>query len=311
VPRGRQTVVYAALAANLAIAISKFVVAAFTRSSAMLAEAFHSAVDTGNELLLLLGHHRSARPADPQHPFGYGRELYFWAFIVAVSVFAMGGALSIHEGISRLLHPQPLEPARWNYVVLAIASMFEVYSWRSAYRELDRTGKPGQTLWQAVRRSKDPAVFTVLVEDSAGLLGIALAFLGVYLSHALQKPYLDPAASIAIGLVLMLAAGALSVETGGLLVGESAHRDEVETLQRLIAADPAVERVGGVLTMQLGPDEVLLNADIGFRRQLTIDELEAAVDRIEARVQTQFPAVRRIFVEPASFRQHPQEKPAA
>ena len=194
-------VIYAAIVANLGIAIAKFIVAGVTGSAAMVAEGIHSAVDTGNELLLLLGERRSARKPDRKHPFGYGKTLYFWALIVALSVFSLGGGLSIYHGVAALQDPPPLEDPLWNYVVLGAAALFEGYSWNVSRKALNAKRGPGMTLWQTVRASKDASVFTVFIEDSAALLGIAIAAAGIAVGHYLDNPYADPVASILIGVL--------------------------------------------------------------------------------------------------------------
>jgi cation diffusion facilitator family transporter len=303
--------VYAAVFANVAIAASKFAAAAVTGSSAMLAEAFHSSADTGNELLLLVGLRRSRRPADREHPFGHARELYFWAFVVSMSIFAIGGGLSIYEGIDRMVHRHSLEDATWNYVVLAAAAVFEGYSWLVGYRELNRRRPAGESLLRTIHNSKDPSLFTVFVEDTAALIGLALAFAGVLLSHLLHRPSLDAAASIAIGVVLIAAAGALAFETGSLLVGESVDQRTLSAICGIINADPAVQRVGDALTMQLGPDEVLLVADVAFRPHLDRAALDAAVDRLERRIQQQYPSVRRMYFEAEALKNGSESQRAA
>src|SRR5213076_792049 len=196
-----KSVIYAAIMANLGIAVAKFTVAAYTGSAAMMSEGIHSAVDTGNELLLLIGEKRSERAPDQRHPFGYGKALYFWALLVALSVFSLGGGLSINHGVQSLQHPAPLEDPSWNYVVLAVAAVFEGYSWNLSRRALNRYRRPGASLWQAVRASKDASVFTVFIEDSAALLGVVVAALGIALAQLSGRPWFDPAASIAIGLL--------------------------------------------------------------------------------------------------------------
>ena len=200
--RASKKVVYAAIAANLAIAASKFVAAVFTKSSAMLAEAVHSIVDTGNELLLLLGMKRSRRPPDPLHPFGHGKALYFYSLLVAVYIFGAGAGLAVYEGISRLRHPEPTQHLGWNYLVLALAAAFEFYSWQISYRELRARKDPDESTWDEIIGSKDPTIFTVFLEDSAGLLGTLLAFFGLFLGQTFRSRYFDPAASILIGLLL-------------------------------------------------------------------------------------------------------------
>ena len=290
-------VVYAAIAGNLAIAISKFAAAIFTGSSAMLAEAFHSSVDTGNEFLLLLGLNRSHIPPDAQHPFGHGKELYFWALIVAVFMFGIGGGMSIYEGISGLAHPGQLEDAVWAYSVLAVSAVFEGYTWNVARKALNKRRRKGESIWATIHRSSNPAIFSPFVEDTAALAGIAVAFLGIWLSHVFSSPYFDASASIVIGLILIVAAAFLARETGGLLVGESLDQRQVNHIRDIIQRHQAVDRVGDLLTMQLGPDQVLLAADIAFRPGLNTDRLEKTVEDIEMAVQKEHPSVKRIFFE--------------
>jgi cation diffusion facilitator family transporter len=295
-------VIYAAIAANIGIAIAKFIVAAITGSAAMTAEGIHSAVDTGNEVLLLVGEKISRHPPDSKHPFGYGKAVYFWALIVALSVFSLGGGLSIYRGVHGLLDPEPMVEPRWNYAVLAVAALFEGYSWNLSRHGLNRFRKGGHNLWQAVRASTDASVFTVFIEDSAALLGVLVAALGVGLSQLTGNPLFDPAASVAIGLLLMGAALTLARETGDLLVGESVGREETGELRAIICADPAIERVDRVLTMQLGPDEVLLTAAVRFKRGMKIDEMERAIERLEQAVRAHNPAVRNLYFESAALR---------
>ncbi|MEO8408223.1 MAG: cation diffusion facilitator family transporter [Oxalobacteraceae bacterium] len=298
---GSRKVIYAAMAANVVIAVSKFIVAGMTGSSVMLAEGIHSAVDTGNEFLLLMGIKHSSRPADEWHPFGYGKVLYFWALIVALSVFSLGGGISIYHGIITLAHPPQLEDPTWNYVVLAVAAVFEGYSWDVSRKVLNQRRRTGESLWKTVRRSKDASVFTVFIEDSAALAGIAVALAGITLGHALDNRYIDPAASIVIGLVLVAAALILAHETGALLVGESMDRDQIVQIKKIISSESAVDRVGHLLTMQLGPNHVLLTAAVRFRRGLSIDEVERAIDRLEHAIKTECPSVQRIFLESGAF----------
>jgi cation diffusion facilitator family transporter len=298
---GATKVVYAAIAGNAAIAVSKFVAAALTGSAAMLAEAIHSVVDTGNGLLMLLGIRRSRRPPDVMHPFGYGKELYFWSLIVAISIFGVGGGMSVYEGIWHILHPPPAYDPTWNYVVLGLAAAFEAVAWAVAMKHFLRSKPSGVGALQAIRSSKNPADFLVLLEDSAALAGIALAFTGVFLSHRLQNPYLDGAASIGIGIVLMLVSLVLAYESKGLLVGESANRAQVESIRSLVEAEPSVEKVHAPLTMYLGPSDVLVNLAVKFSPHLTVQELEASIDRIEQRIRAAHPEVRRVFLEAESL----------
>jgi cation diffusion facilitator family transporter len=299
---GSRNVIYAAIVANLAIAAAKFVVALLSGSAAMLAEGIHSAVDTGNELLLLIGEKMSDRPPSPRHPFGYGKAVYFWALIVALSVFTLGGGLSIYHGVHALRHPEPLHDPVWNYVVLAVAAAFEGYSWNVSRKELNRRRKPGASLWQTVQSSKDASVFTVFIEDSTALAGLAIAAVGIVLGQVFDNPYFDPAASVAVGLLLVGAAFTLARETGALLVGEGLGREQTGRLREIFCADPSVMTVGRVLSMQLGPDEVLLTAAVQFKRGMRIDEIEHAIDRLESKVRDANPAIQHIYFESAGLR---------
>ena len=292
-----RSVVLVAIASNLAIAVSKFVAAGLTGSSAMLAEAVHSLVDTGNELLLLLGASRSERAADEWHPFGYGKAMYFWAFMVALLVFALGGGLSIYHGIVSLITPPALTSPMWNYIVLGVAAVFEGVSWRTTQTALNLQRRPGESLWKTMLRSTDATVFTVFVEDTAALIGIAIAAAGIALSHAFGNPYFDPAASLLIGVVLIGAAVVLARKCSGLLVGESLDLEQIIKLRQTIALDPAVESVGRLLTMQLGSDNVLLTAAIRFKRSMNLDEVEKAIARIETSIKQVSPFIRQLYLE--------------
>jgi cation diffusion facilitator family transporter len=299
---GSRKVIYAAIVANLGIAVAKFTVAAITGSAAMLAEGIHSAVDTGNEFLLLIGERNSEKPADKSHPFGYGKALYFWALLVALSVFSLGGGLSIYHGITALRHPEPMQDPMWNYIVLGVSACFEGYSWNVSRRELNKRRKPGASLWQTVHASKDASVFTVFIEDTAALAGLAIAAAGITLGYVFDSPYFDPAASILIGLLLVGAAFALARETGGLLVGEGIGADATKRVCQILAGDPAIEHVGQVQSMQLGPNEVLLTAAVRFNRGMRIDEVEAAIERLEKAVAAAYPAIRHIYFESGALR---------
>lgn len=295
------TAVYGAIAANLVIAVSKFVAAFITGSSAMISEGIHSVVDTGNQLLILLGIHRSRRPADDMHPFGYGKELYFWSLIVAMLLFGLGGGMSFYEGIRHIRHPRPLEDPTWNYVVIGIAVLVEGAAWWIALQQLLKT-RGDRSLWQALRSSKDPAIYTVLAEDTAAILGLLTAFLGIYLGHRLDSPYFDGGASLVIGVILAATAVFLARESKGLLVGESADPTMLESLCRLVASEPGVERVGRPLTMYFGPQQILLNLDVQFRDQLSAAETAAVVDRIEQVIRREYPQIKRIFIEAETFK---------
>ncbi len=289
--------IYAAIAGNLAIAISKFIAAAITRSSSILAEGIHSLVDTADGGLLLLGMRRSGKRADPLHPFGYGQELYFWTLIVAVMIFAAGGGASIWEGVLHILHPEELSDPKWSYVVLAVAALFEGTTWVFGLRAFLGV-KREESMVREVHTSKDPTSFMVLFEDSAALAGIAVAALGVWLSHRLGEPWIDGAASIVIGLILCAVATFLTYESKALLVGERARPEVVENIQRLAVDDRAVEKVGRVLTMHLAPDQVLLNLEVELSPDLSTRGVVESVDRIEAALRDAHPELVHIFVEP-------------
>jgi cation diffusion facilitator family transporter len=294
----RAVAVYAALAANLVIAAAKFLAAAFTGSSVMLSEGVHSVVDTANQGVLLFAMRRSRRPPDPEHPFGHGQEVYFWNFIVAILLFGAGGGIAIFEGVTHVLDPHPIRDPAWSYATLAIAAVSEATSWTIALREFLPTVGEGETVWHAIRTSKDPTVLTVLFEDSAALLGLAVAFAGTVASLALDRPALDGVASIVVGVLLGTVAILLAYETHGLLVGESADRTVRESIRSLAEADPAVEAAARPLTMHLGPHEVLVNLRVAFRDTLSSTELVAAIDRVEAAIHRAHPDVQRIFIEP-------------
>lgn len=292
-------VVYAALFGNLAIALVKFVAAYITNSSAMLSEVIHSVVDTLNEILLLYGMKKSQQPANARHPFGYGRELYFWAFIVALMVFALGAIVSIYQGISHIYHPEEMQNPMINYIVLGIAILCEGTSWFVALKAF-RKIKGKQGYFEAFRRSKDPTTFTVLFEDSAALIGLFIALIGIYLSHALNMPMLDGLASILIGVVLAISAILLARETKGLLMGETADPQLRHNVLMLAEQDPAVHSANGVLTEQMGAHQVLASLSLEFKDNLTSDDIEACVNRIEAQIKQLHPEIVALFVKPQS-----------
>ena len=292
-------VVYAALFGNLAIALVKFVAAYITNSSAMLSEAIHSVVDTLNEILLLYGMKKSQQPANARHPFGYGRELYFWAFIVALMVFALGAIVSIYQGVSHIYHPEEMQNPLINYIVLGIAILCEGTSWFVALKAF-RKIKGKQGYFEAFRRSKDPTTFTVLFEDSAALIGLFIALIGIYLSHALNMPMLDGLASILIGVVLAISAILLARETKGLLMGETADPQLRHNVLMVAEQDPAVHSANGVLTEQMGAHQVLASLSLEFKDNLTSDDIEACVNRIEAQIKQLHPEIVALFVKPQS-----------
>jgi cation diffusion facilitator family transporter len=290
-------IVVVAILSNLVIAAIKFVAAWLSGSSAMLSEGIHSVVDTGNQSLLLIGLKRSERPPDARYPFGYGRELYFWSLVVAMLLFGVGGGMAIYEGIAHLRSPRALEDPFWAYVVLALAAVFEGASWSLALRDLARR-RHGRSLWQTIRDSRDPSVFTVLFEDSAALLGLAAAFAGVYLGHRYANPYFDGAASIVIGTILCLTALVLIRETKSLLVGEAASAPLVASIKAIAGGDARVVAVERALTMVLGRHEILLSIDVRFEPSLSLGQLALAVRELQQAIRSRHPDVSRIFVEP-------------
>lgn len=294
---GSKLAIYAAIGGNLAIAIMKFTAAAFTGSSAMLSEGIHSVVDTGNGGLLLFGLKRSKQPADAMHPFGYGKELYFWSLIVAVLIFGVGGGISIYEGILHIIHPNPLEEVTWNYVVLGLAILFETFSFTVAFRAFQHELGQDQNIWQAIKTSKDPTTFTVLFEDTAALLGLIVALVGIFLAHYFDKPVLDGAASVVIGVILASVAVFLVYESKGLLVGEGADPQTIVSIRKLAEADPTVQKVINPLTMHFGPHTILLTVDIEFDKKLSSAEVEEAVDRLKQGIQDRFPDIKYIYIE--------------
>jgi cation diffusion facilitator family transporter len=300
---GSKVVIYAAIAGNLAIAVTKFIASLITGSSAMLSESVHSVVDTGNGLLLLWGIRQSALPPDDDHPFGRGKELYFWTLIVAILIFAVGGGISIYEGIKHIQEPAP-SPADnnpiINYVVLALAFVFEGAAWWVALREFQKS-KGDLGYFAAIRASKDPTTFTVLFEDTAAMLGLIVAFLGVFLGHAFDLPVLDGVASVVIGVILGLVAVFLAYESKGLLIGEGVDARTRDSIKKLVDADPDITHLVRALSMHLGPHDVLLTLEIAFRADLTAAQTTAAIDRLDKAIRALHPEVKHIFVEAQSI----------
>jgi len=305
-----RTAIYVGIAATLLIAATKFVAAGVTGSSAMLAEGVHSLVDSADGLLLLLGQRRARRPADELHPLGHGKELYFWALIVAVLFFALGGGMSFYEGVQHIMQPEPISDPTWNYVVLAASALFTLGSFVAAFRPF-RQRAGGLGYWQAFRRSKDPTLFTLVLEDLADLAGLLLAFIGVYLSHRLAKPWLDGAASIGIGLVMAAVAALLARESKGLLIGEAATREELALIHRAASGDPAVVAVRRPVTMHFGPHTILVAMDVEFQPALSAREIAGAVDRLEAMIRRCLPDARHIYIEADSIRRATRDQQAA
>ena len=289
-------VIYGAIAANVAIAVTKFIVAGVTGSSAMLSEGIHSRVDTFNGVLLLVGVRLSKRPATPEHPFGHGKELYFWSLIVAVLIFGLGGGLSFYEGVQHIRHPEPLHDPIWNYIVLGAAALFEGSSFVLALRQfLNKAGD--MPFWKALHTSKDPATYTVLAEDSAALVGLAIAAIGIWLSHRLQMPALDGAASLLIGVLLAGVAALLIRESRGLLIGEGIRPETARAIRSIALATPGVRDVGRVLSMYVGPDDALVTMDLDFDDGTAAAGAAVAIADVERQVRARFPMIKRLFIE--------------
>nr|WP_218625230.1 cation diffusion facilitator family transporter [Sphingomonas sp. dw_22] len=283
--------------ANLGIAVAKFIAAAITGSSSMLTEGVHSMVDTGNQGLLLYGQYRAKRPADAEHPFGYGRELYFWAFVVAILIFGLGSGVSVYEGWLHIADPEPLHDPLVNYVVLGVAFLLEGTSWTIAMREF-AAAKDDASWWQAVRNSKDPATFIVLFEDSAALAGLIVAATGVWASHAWGDPRIDGWASIVIGVILAGVAALLAREAKGLLIGERANPALIREVRAMLEAEPCITAVNHVRTIHTAPDRVFVAISADFADTLPMGEAESLIERIEARLKAKLPQLSSIYIRP-------------
>ncbi len=290
-------VILAALAGNSLIAVTKFIAAALTGSSAMLSEGIHSVVDTGNQVLLLYGLYKAKKPADEQFPFGHGKELYFWSFVVAILIFAVGAGVSVYEGVRHLLHPRHVTNPYLNYIVLGLALLFEGAAWLYALKEFSRTkGKFG--FIAAVHRGKDPSLFVVLFEDSAALMGILVAFLGIFLGQVTGSPYFDGAASVLIGMILGATAIWLAFETKSLLIGESANLEVVHGIREIAKSFAEIDHVNEVLTLHMGPDYILVNLSVDFADHTSAEDIEDSVYMLTVEIKRAFPLVKRVFVEP-------------
>jgi cation diffusion facilitator family transporter len=296
---GSRKVIYAAIVGNLLIAATKFIAAFVTGSSAMLSEGIHSLVDTGNGGLLLYGIRRAAKPADKTHPLGHGRELYFWSFIVALLVFAVGAGVSFYEGIIHIMQPEPVANPLVNYVVLGFAMVFEGASWFIALKEFRAMkGKLGYV--QAVRQSKDPSVFTVLFEDTAALLGLIIAFIGISAAQIFHMPVLDGVASIGISLILGATAIFLARESKGLLIGEAALPEVEQQILDIANMDPDIQNANGVLTVHMGPKQIVAGLSVEFEDHAQAPEIEACVERVENSLKKANPDIVALFIKPQS-----------
>ena len=286
-----------ALLANLGIAVSKFAAAAVTGSSAMLTEGVHSVVDSTNQLLLMWGRHAAKRPADRIHPFGYGRELYFWSFVVAVLVFSLGAGVSVYEGIIHIAHPEPAVSPVVAFIVLFVAFILEGWSTLEAFREF-RAAKGLLTWFEAIRRSKDPPAFIILLENGAAMAGIVAAAVGLALSLWTDDPFYDGAASVVIGIILGVTAFVLAYESKGLLIGEAADPELVDSLHALACDQAGVVGVGHVLTVHSSPDQITVMMNVDFEDSLPAGEVERIVCRVEEEARDRWPHVKRLFVRP-------------
>jgi cation diffusion facilitator family transporter len=295
-----KTAVVAAILGNLAIATTKFFAAAFSGSSAMLSEAIHSMVDTGNGALILLGIRNSRKPPDLEHPFGHGRELYFWTLMVGVLIFGVGGGMSIYEGLTHLLHPSPIENARWNYIVLGISAVFESTSWYFGWKAFSKERR-GRGVIEAIHNTKDPTSFSVLLEDSAALIGLVVALIGIFLSQTFDQPYFDGGASIVIGLLLCTIATVMVYESRGLLIGEGVDRETLRKLRTIVEADGDVAHVQHLHTIYQSPSSVLLVIELRFNDSISAVDVRKAVRRLEANIQASYPEIKYVFFGSASI----------
>ncbi|MFT5426781.1 MAG: cation diffusion facilitator family transporter [Gammaproteobacteria bacterium] len=299
----RKLVIYAALAGNALIAIMKFIAASITGSSAMFSEGIHSVVDTGNQILLLYGLKQAKKPADDRFPFGHGKEIYFWSFIVAIMIFAVGAGISIYEGIHRLLEPAPIKNIMINYIVLVLAMIFEGAAWFFALKEFKKAkGKWGY--FEAVQRGKDPSMFVVLFEDSAAMLGLLVALLTTIFTQITGNLYLDGIASIIIGFILAVTAMWLAFETKSLLIGESANIYVVNGIKKLSQSYENIEHVNEVLTIHMGPEFILVNISVEFNDATTATEIEDTISQLDAAIKNEFENVQRVFVETEARMNH-------
>ncbi|MFL6576661.1 MAG: cation diffusion facilitator family transporter [Povalibacter sp.] len=296
-PSSSGKVVYAALLGNLLIAATKFAAALWTGSSAMLSEAVHSTVDTSNELLLLYGMHRSRAPADPAHPFGHGRELYFWSFIVALMVFGLGAGVSFYEGITHIRHPEPVQNPLVNYIVLGLSFVFEFGSWLVARNEF-RAAKGRLGYVEAIGVVKDPTTFTVLFEDSAALIGLLIAFIGVSAAQIFNNPVLDGVASLGIAAVLGTTGIVLAHRTKQLLLGETADPELQRSILTIASQQTGIARANGVITTHFSPDQIVASISVEFDDAFTAPQIEDSVNRLEKALKAAHPEITTLLVKP-------------
>ncbi len=303
---GSKKVIYAALIGNALIAVTKFGASVFTGSSAMLAEGIHSLVDTGNQGLLLYGLRKAKKPADDKFPFGHGKEVYFWSFVVAILIFALGSGISLYEGVLHIFHPDPIENPNINYIVLGLALIFEGGAWYFAFKAFSEA-KGKWSYMQAVQRGKDPTIFMVLFEDTAAVLGLVVAFMGIWLGQVTGLSYLDGVATVIIGLILGATAVWLAYETKGLLIGESANREVVQSIRQLAGSFSEIKHVNEVLTMHMGPEFILVNVSVDFHDGLSSEQVESTIAAVDQKIKEAHPRVKRMFIEAEKRRRQIQE----
>jgi cation diffusion facilitator family transporter len=295
-------VILAALAANLLIAATKLVAAWVTRSSAILSEGIHSLVDSGNQILLLHGERRALLPADEEFPFGHGKEIYFWSFVVSILVFSLGAGISLFEGITHIMEPSKMRDVQVNYLIIAASLLFEGVSWVISVREFGKAKTPGQSYLLAIRQGKDPSLFLVVLEDTAALLGLLAALAGIFLSSKTGEPFYDGAASVVIGVILGGTAILIAQETKGLLVGEAASREVVQAIREVVVQGAHVEHVNEVLTLHMGPDFIVATISLDFVDEVPAGELEQTIPLLEAEIKRRVPQVKKVFIEAEAWR---------
>ena len=289
--------IYSALVANLLIAVTKFIAGAISNSSAMISEGIHSLVDTVNELLLLWGIRQSNKPGDASRPFGNGRELFFWSFIVSMLIFGLGGGISIYQGVIHMLHPDPLQDPFWSYIVLAASILFEGASFIIAAKAFNKL-RNGQSWWHAIINSKDPSDFMILFEDGAAVTGLFIVVICVWLEHRFNLPYLDGLASLLVGLLLVGVSLVLARESRSLLMGEGVTKKTRQRLTVITEADVATEKVLRLFSIYVGPQAILLMMDVQFKITLTMPQIHEAIDRIRAAIQKEIPKVKYLVIQP-------------
>jgi cation diffusion facilitator family transporter len=294
-------VIYAALIGNAAISVMKFAASAFTGSAAMFSEGIHSVVDTGNQVLLLLGLKKAKKPANKKYPFGHGKEIYFWSFVVAILIFAIGSGLSIYKGIAHIQHPIEITSPVVNYIVLGIALIIEGFVFWVAIKEFNKY-KGDRKYLEAIQKGKDPGLFVVLLEDAAATLGLVVAMLGIAISQWTGNYIFDGIASVVIGLILASVAWLLAYETKGLLIGESASDKVVDGIRKMVTEFSGVERVNEVLTMHMGPEYILVNLSVEFNNAIRTEQMESEIALIDKNIKQEFVNVKRVFIEAESWK---------